>query len=516
MDEPVLVIGAGIAGLCTALSLGPTGRNVTLLERDAGPPAGGADAAFADWNRRGVGHLRQSHAFLARLSKVIAADHPALREALLESGVRELGFDKMLWPTQKATYVPKPVDAEFTILTSRRTTLELVMRRYVETLPNVTIRAGALVRRLLTERDATGVLKVVGVAVEESGVASELRAPVVIDAGGKLSSGVEQLIEEGAPIAEESETAGILYFTRHYKLRPGKTEPPREGNPPAGGDLGYLKFGVFPGDNNCFSITMCAPEIEYELRKAIVRPETWDRMIDNLPGLKVWCNAEQAEATSRVFGMGDLHSRWRDLAPDEGAAPAVLGYFAVGDCLVRTNPLYGRGCSMAAVQAYMVRDALAGTSEPADRLIAYQRRVRGELRPYYLAMRAQDRDAIKRAEQALTPGYKPTLREKMLRSFAEDGIAPAIRFDIDLLRESMRGFHMLEHPDAWFRRPRNFAKIMRYWARGKKRNADAYPPKAGPDRATMMRALGLPAEADIVTLAERRAATAPAAGKIAA
>jgi 2-polyprenyl-6-methoxyphenol hydroxylase-like FAD-dependent oxidoreductase len=514
VDESVLVIGAGIAGLSAALALGPTGRQVTVLERDAGPPSGDADEAFRDWNRRGVGHLRQSHAFLARLGKIIASEHPQLRDSLLAMGVRELGFDKMLWPSQKATYVAKPADAEFTLLTSRRTTLELVIRRYVETLPNVTIRSGVMVRRLLTERDASGVLKVVGVLAEAEDGQSELRAPIVVDAGGKGGFGIEQLIEEGAPIAQETETAGILYFTRHYRLRPGKSEPPREGNPPSGGDLGYLKFGVFPGDNNCFSVTMCAPEIEYEIRKAIVRPEMWDRMIDNLPGLKVWCDAEQAEPTSRVFGMGDLLSRWRDLVTDE--TPAVLGYFAVGDCLIRTNPLYGRGCSLAAVQAYMVRDALAESADPAACLLAYHRRVGGELRPYYLAMRGQDRDAIRRAEQALTPGYKPTLREKILRSFVEDGITPAIRFDIDLLRESMRGFHMLEHPNAWFRKPRNFAKILGYWARGKKRNAAAYPPKAGPNRATMMRALGLPAEADIVILAERRAAEARGESKIAA
>ncbi|HEX4740491.1 MAG TPA: FAD-dependent oxidoreductase [Caulobacteraceae bacterium] len=510
-----MVIGAGIAGLCAALALGPIGRPVTLLERDLAPPSGDADEAFDSWSRRGVGHLRQSHAFLARLGRIIRADHPALREALLKTGVRELGFESMLWPSQKATYVPKPVDAEIAILTSRRTTLELVMRRYVETLPNVTIRSGAMVRRLLTERDPSGLLKVVGVLVEEGGGdPCELRAPIVIDAGGKNGSGVEQLIEEGAPIAEESETAGILYFTRHYRLKPGRREPSREGNPPFGGDLGYLKFGVFPGDNNCFSITMCAPEIEYEIRKAIVRPEMWDKMIESLPGLRVWCAADQAEPTSRVFGMGDLHSRWRDLA--RNGKPAVLGFFAVGDSLVRTNPLYGRGCSLAAVQAYMVRDALAETADPAARLLAYHRRVWGELRPYYLAMRAQDRNAIKRAERALTPGYKPTLRQKVLRSFAEDGLAVAVRSDVDLLRESMRGFHMLEHPDAWFRKPKNFAKIIRYWARGKKRNAAAYPPKAGPRREIMMNALGLSLEADILILAQRRASERRGAGKIAA
>lgn len=503
MDEAVLVIGAGIAGLCVALALGPTGRSVTLLERDAEPPSGDADEAFRDWSRRGVGHLRQSHAFLARLGKIIKADHPALREALLDMGVRELDFESMLWPGQKAAYVARPGDADFTILTSRRTTLELVMRRYVETLPNVAIRSGVMIRKLLTERDPSGTIRVTGVATDEAGATAELNAPVVIDCGGKNSASFEQLTEEGADIAEEGETAGILYFTRHYRLKPGQSEPPRDINRPATGDIGYLKFGVFPGDNNCFSITLCAPEIEYELRKAIMHPRMWDGIIQNIPGLKMWCDPERAEPTSRVFGMGDLLSRWRDLVVD--GKPATLGFFAVGDCLVRTNPLYGRGCSMAAAQAWMLREALAETADPAGRLIAFHRRVHRELRPYYLTMRAQDRNAIRRAEQALTPGYRKTWRERLLTSFFVDGVTPALRFDTDLLRESVRGFHMLEHPNAWLRKPKNFAKILWYWARGKRRNRAAYAPKAGPDRETMMRALGLDHEADVAILAKARA-----------
>ena len=502
MSEEVVVIGAGIAGLSTALALGPTGRSVTLLERDGAPPSGDADEAFHDWTRRGVGHLRQSHAFLARLGKIIKNDHPRLREALLAFGVRELGFEGMLSPAQLKTYKPAAVDAEFTILTSRRTSLELVIRRYVEQLPNVTIRSNANVRSLITEKDLSGVITVLGVRVDEGDQISEMLADLVIDAGGKNGGGIEQLIEEGARIPGESETAGILYFTRHYRLKPGRDEPKREGNPPFGGDLGYLKFGVFPGDNGCFSITMCVPEIEYELRKAIVHPEQWDRMIDNLPGLKVWTAPSQAETVSKVFGMGDLLGRWRDLAP--GGEPAVLGYFAVGDTLIRTNPLYGRGCSLAAVEAYILRDVLAETTDPQARLRSYGKRLLSEIRPYYLAMRRQDRGSIKRADQDLTPDYKLGRRARILRSFVEDGITPATRLDTGLLREAMRGFHMLEHPDAWIRRPRNMIKILRYWARGKKRNAEAYPPRAGPKRAVMMQALGLSHDADIILLAERR------------
>ena len=504
MSETILVVGAGIAGLCTALALGRSDRKVVILERDGPLPPGGADAAFYDWKRNGVGHLRQSHAFLARLRNIIRDDHPQLLEDLKAHGVRELGFEGMLSEQQRDSYRPLPSDAEFTIITSRRTTLELVMRRYVETLPAITIRPGVFVRGLLTEPGPDGALRVTGVRADVDGAETEIRADVVVDAGGKGSILVDELREAGANIPEFSESAGILYFTRHYRLLPGRTEPPRIGNPPSGGDLGFLKFGVFPADNGCFSITMCTPEIEYEMRKAIVRPEVFQAMAMMLPGLRPWINPDQAEPTSKVFGMGDLICRWRDFVVE--GRPSVLGYFAVGDNLTRTNPLYGRGCSFAAVAAYRLRGVLDSAADPAARALAYHEAIWEDLRPFFTLMLKQDRDALKRARQALTPGYKPSFRAKLAKSFAEDGIAIAMRYDIGLLRQAMRGFHMLEHPEAWLKKPANLARVVRYWARGKRRNAAAYPPKPGPDRDEMMRALGLDPELDIKLAAAQGAA----------
>jgi hypothetical protein len=65
---------------------------------------------------------------------------------------------------------------------------------------------------------------------------------------------------------------------------------------------------------------------------------------------------------------------------------------------------------------------------------------------------------------------------------------------------------MLEHPEAWLKKPANMMRVMKYWARGKKRNARAYPPKAGPERAEMMQALGLDHQADIALAAQAKAA----------
>lgn len=490
MSERVVVIGAGMAGLWTALALAPTGREVVLLERDPPAPEGGLDAAFQDWARRGVGQLRHSHAFLARLRLLIRDRHPELLAELMAAGCRDLRFEDGLTELHKRRFRPQPVDADLAILTSRRTSLELVMRRYVERLPGVAIRTGAFVRELILSPGAPP--RVTGVRLEDG---EEVLGDLVIDASGHTSQAAEQLAAAGAALPEESEPAGVIYFTRHYRLKAGFEEPPR-GGPPGAGDLGYLKFGVFPGDNRCFSVTLCVPDIEEELRKAVVAPATFEAVCQKLPGVAAW--VDRAEPTSRVFGMGKLESRWRDLAPK--GRPVVLGFFPAGDSLVRSNPLYGRGCSFAGVAAYGLLDALEASADPAERARHYMATVTKELWPYYDVMRKADRSAIRRARRMLEPPTAPSLRSRILKSFVEDGIAVAVRSDADLLRASLRGFHMLEDPRLWLRRPGNLAKVLAYWARGKRANAAAYRPSLEPERAPMLQAIGLSPDADAARL----------------
>lgn len=499
MAEKVIVIGAGIGGLCTALMLAPSGRDILLLERDGPLETADPDELFRSWRRLGVAHVRQSHAFLARLRTIMKAEHPALLDHLMAMGVRELPFEMMLTQAQQQAYRPAPEDEELTIITSRRTTLEMTMRRYVETLPNVELCCGFKVRRLITRMGDDGVVDVSGVEGVDDGQTVALTADMVVDASGKGGATIRQLMKEGARIHEESESAGILYFTRHYRLLPGQVEPDRSANPPPSGDLGYIKFGVFPADNGNFSITVALPEVELELRHAITDPDIFHAITLMLPGLHPWTNAERSEPTSKVIGMGDLKSRWRDMVVD--GKPATRGYFALGDTLVRTNPLYGRGCSFAAVSAQLLRQVLDSSNDPTQRAIAFQEGLKAELLPYYIAQRRDDRSAIKRARHALAPGYRAGLKARLVQSFVEDGIRIALRSDVRLLRAAMRGFHMLEHPDAWLRRPRNLAGVLYYWARGKRLNAAAYPPTPGPQRDVMMQQLGLDHRADMERLA---------------
>src|SRR5207344_978555 len=122
--------GGGIAGLGAALALGAGSRDVTILDRDPPPPEGSSEEAFYNWERKGATQLRHSHAFIGRLTTLIRERYPDLMAELLREGTRLFGFEDGLTPSQAKDYKPHPEDQESKLLFSRRTTLELVMRRY--------------------------------------------------------------------------------------------------------------------------------------------------------------------------------------------------------------------------------------------------------------------------------------------------------------------------------------------------------------------------------------------------
>lgn len=489
--QQVIVIGAGFSGLAAALAFGTLGWRVRVIERDGAPPEGGVEAAFSGWTRRGVAQMRHSHVFLSRLTNLMRDHYPGLLSDMCAAGCRILEFRDGLPPGLLANYVAAPEDADLSFVSSRRVTLELVLRRHVAAMANIEIIPGCNVRELLYDARSSSI-SVTGVELETDGVMRQLHADLTIDASGRGSHSMRWLEKAGAVIVEETAPAGIFYFTRHYRLHTDMQEPPR-GTHPSVGDLDYLKYGVFRADNGWFSLTLAAPEIETELCEAIRAPEIFDRVCALLPGVAPWISADRAEPMSSVFAMGGLRSHWRHFAVK--GKPAALNYFVIGDGAVCSNPLYGRGCSAGFLQAHLLADICARKSNSFERALLFDTMMQREIRPYYALMVKQDAQSIRRASALRNGDYQPSLRARLARSFFEDGIRPASRGDIKVMRALMRGFHMLENPNLALQDPEILMRIGRYLLRGRARNAALLGPPIGPVRSVMMEKLSLANEA---------------------
>ncbi|MEO7664086.1 MAG: NAD(P)/FAD-dependent oxidoreductase, partial [Candidatus Limnocylindrales bacterium] len=80
----ICVLGAGVTGLSVALSLGRAGHRVALVERDrleVGEPL-----EAVDWERRGIPHFHQAHAFTSRGRLELKRQFPDVFQALLDAG----------------------------------------------------------------------------------------------------------------------------------------------------------------------------------------------------------------------------------------------------------------------------------------------------------------------------------------------------------------------------------------------------------------------------------------------
>jgi len=471
-----VVIGAGVAGMGVALTLGRRGHDVTLLERDEGLTAGGPVPAE---RRRGTPQARHSHAFLARLHNLLRDDEPDVLAALLEAGATELRFLDNPPPTL-TDRDPRPGDEDLIALACRRTTYEDVFRRAVLAEPTIRFLDGHAVTGLLGDAADTSTRPqprvVTGVATRTTaGATGEIRADAVIDAGGRRSRLPEWLDALGTPLPpDHTQDCGIVYLTRFYRLLDRADTPTVDG--PIGGDLGYFKYAIFVGDNRTFSVTAGVPTEDEELRK-LLHGDAFDLTLRMMPATADWVDPSRATPLDDVAMMAGLRNQRRRLVLD--GVPIALGVHAIGDAAVCTNPLYGRGCSLGMVHARLCADILEregwATSEAAVELDAA---TEAELGPWYRASVDADRaDISSRVDGVPAGGFQELLRE---------GFMPAARTDPDVFRVFLRSFNLLDHPAAMLQRPDLLAKINEAYAQRHDRET---PPPPGPPRAELVAAL---------------------------
>ena len=299
------------------------------------------------------------------MCSVLGENYPDLLEELLAAGARKLTFEDMVPDHLADPYQPEPGDEKLWMLLCRRATIETVLRHYVEREPNLTIQNQTYVTDVIVEETQSehggSLINVTGIELTDRhnrNSKSVHSADIIVNASGRADQFFGWLQAKGADIVEQRDDAEIVYYTRHYALNEGVSEPKRDSENPSAGDLGYLKYGVFPGDNGHFALIVCLPNEEPELREAVKNGDKFDQICMNIPGLVPWISPEAATPTTSPFGIGQIHAVWRDYIPND-TSPKLLNYFAVGDAAARTNPLYGRGCSTGTLHAHLLSEVLS-------------------------------------------------------------------------------------------------------------------------------------------------------------
>jgi 2-polyprenyl-6-methoxyphenol hydroxylase-like FAD-dependent oxidoreductase len=486
----VVVVGAGVAGLGAALALGRAGHEVTVLERDATPLPPDPDTAFW-WDRRGAPQVRHSHAFLARLRNVLRDRHPDVLQALLDAGATELRFAEGM-PDTIDDRSPRPGDEDLVALACRRTTFEWVLRKASLASPGVALLDGVVVDGLVAVDDPAGLRRVSGVHL---GDGRTVEGDLVVLAGGRRGDVPAWFEAIGARrVTEDDEDTGIVYWSRFYRLT-GEA-PVTEG--PIGADLGYLKFAVFQGDNGTFSVTLATSNEDATLR-ALTSPTRFDKAAAALQPVAPWLAPGVSEAITEVHPMARLRNRIRRFLVD--GRPAALGVVAIGDAHTCTNPLYGRGCSLGIVHAELLADAVAEHGAFDDGFhLAFEAATAEQIEPWYRAAVMQDRAQRAEAHRLLlesrgeAPG--PTdgdddpeyVQRRFMREVLRDGLLPALRTDATVFRAFLRGFNLLDSPEALMQDTAVMAKVLEAYQARDEREPE---PPLGPDRDTMLDLLGL-------------------------
>jgi 2-polyprenyl-6-methoxyphenol hydroxylase-like FAD-dependent oxidoreductase len=454
--DRVVVVGGGVGGLFTALALGRAGHHVTVLERDPLPATADAEAAFAA-ERRGAPQVHQTHGFLARLQVTLRERYPDVLDALLAAGGSRMGMTSNLGE-------PQPGDEDLRVIIVRRSTLEWVLRRAVLAEPLVELRTGTAVAGLAgAAGTVSGVLLADGTGVE---------GDLVVASTGRRADVPGWLRPLGVDVAEEVRESGLMYLTRWYRLPPGFDVLSLD--PKLGGDLGFVKYLGVPGDGGTLSITLALRPEDRALRVALSDADGFERACRLLPGPNQFFAGPDLEPVGGVRPMGGLLNRIRRFTDDAGA-PLVTGFSAIGDAHTCTNPLYGRGCSLAMVMAVLLADATAAhPGDPSARGRAYEAACREQVEPWYHASVEMDRAGADPSGGAADPA------SPMARLFV------AAMTDPVLGRGFARLWNLLATPAELAADPQYLARVAEVMA-----HPDDYPipPREGPSREELLRQL---------------------------
>jgi flavin-dependent dehydrogenase len=395
----IVIAGAGVVGLGTALLLSRDGHEVTVLERDAEAPPVGPDEIWETWQRKGVNQFRLPHFFLARYRSLLGNELPDVADALTAGGAVRL--NSVLAAPETVRGPVRDEDAAFECISGRRCVVEAAVASVAERAERLEIRRGTSVAGLVTGPAARdGVPHVAGVRLSTG---EEIGADLVVDMTGRRSPLPRWLEAIGARAPhDELDDCGFIYYGRHFRSASGDI-------PPAIGGflqhLGTISSLTLPADNGTWSVTLVISAKDKALH-ALRDAATWEKAVRSLPLVAHWLDGTPID--DRVMAMAGIEDRHRNLMVD--GAPVATGIVAAGDAWACSNPSVGRGASIGMLQATVLRDTIAATGleDPWEFACSFHDATAKNVEPWYRDTLTADRHRLAEID-ALIQGaeYRP-------------------------------------------------------------------------------------------------------------
>lgn len=326
-DLEILIIGGGIAGLTSAISLGGKGHTVTVIEKDP------------DWTVYGVGIIQQANVLRAMKQLDLLEDY-------LGAAV---GFDKV------AVHAPNGMKVA-----------EVPSPRLVEDCPaNVGISRKALHKVLSDRARAAGAEIRLGVTVtmlEDSGDKASVRFSdgaeqafdIVVGADGVYSQ-TRQMVMPDAPGPEFTGQA----VWRYNLPRPADHDALHVYNGPTGiglvpmsQDLMYMYVTTAEPDNPRYAREGLAAKMREKVRDCAPAIRTLSEQITDDEGV-----------VYRPLEAMMLYGAWHE-------GRVVL----IGDAVHATTPHLGQGAGMAIEDSIVLAEELSARATPAEAFAAYRER----------------------------------------------------------------------------------------------------------------------------------------------